>query len=663
MAITERLPSIGNQKSIIWRILLPLVVLIVLSNAAIIAIIMGQLDAQLLDSTKRNLINESELQAVQFRANMLELTRDLQFLAETPPIQGLIRAKNNNGIDPLDGSTEQQWISRLETIFSVILKAKPKVQIRLIGHDGVELVRVDRYGQKGDIRLVSEAELQNKSQSRYFTETIALAAGSVYLSEIGLNRELGKVVEPVEPVIRAATPIYSHDGRLFGIVVINHNLQATFDALKALAGVEHPFLIANYAGEYLVHPEPDRSFAFEFGRSSNIAEDFPAAKDLLNNPKTDVVSGIAEADNHDVVYALRGFSYHPENSHNRLILAASHDFRNALAFKDRLLNKVYFILCIVLLLITVVAVYVAKRIASPIVAMRNALKRDGLATRSEDLPIHDDGELGELARVFDHLLQELSHRQDLLEKEVVERKVIEKELRLNNQKLASLNKDLEQFTYIASHDLQEPLRTVQSFVELFTQNYDEKLDDQAKVFLGFINESTERMTALIRGLLDYGRLGAESSVALVSCEKVVADVCADLALRIADVGGVVEYSNLPVVMGRETELRLLFQNLISNGLKFSRPDVKPKIVISAEKIEGVWQFSVRDNGIGIAGNDFQRVFLIFQRLHGRDKFEGSGIGLAHCKKIVELHGGNIWLESELNKGSVFYFTLGNKIDE
>ncbi|WP_373082939.1 ATP-binding protein [Zhongshania sp.] len=662
MAITERLPSIGNQKSIIWRILLPLVVLIVLSNAAIIAIIMGQLDAQLLDSTKRNLINESELQAVQFRANMLELTRDLQFLAETPPIQGLIRAKNNNGIDPLDGSTEQQWISRLETIFSVILKAKPKVQIRLIGHDGVELVRVDRYGQKGDIRLVSEAELQNKSQSRYFTETIALAAGSVYLSEIGLNREFGEIVEPTEPVIRAATPIYSDEGRLFGIVIINHNLQATFDALKALAGVEHPFLIANHAGEYLVHPESNRSFAFEFGRSSNIAEDFPAAKDLLNNPKTDVVSGIAEADDHDVVYALRSFSYNPENGHNRLILAASHDFRNALAFKDRLLNKVYFILCIVLLLITVVAVYVAKRIASPIVAMRNALKRDGLATRSEDLPIHDDGELGELARVFDHLLQELSHRQDLLEKEVVERKVIEKELRLNNQKLASLNKDLEQFTYIASHDLQEPLRTVQSFVELFTQNYDEKLDDQAKVFLGFINESTERMTALIRGLLDYGRLGAESSVALVSCEKVVADVCADLALRIADVGGVVEYSNLPVVMGRETELRLLFQNLISNGLKFSRPDVKPKIVISAEKIEGVWQFSVRDNGIGIAGNDFQRVFLIFQRLHGRDKFEGSGIGLAHCKKIVELHDGNIWLESELNKGSVFYFTLGNKID-
>ena len=663
MTKTKDLPTLGNQKSITWRILLPLLLLIVASNALIVTVIMRQLDTQLIDATEQTLANKSELQAVQFRANILELIRDLQFLAGTPPIQGLARAEHNDGVDPLDGSTEQEWVTRLGVIFTEILKVKPSIQIRFIRSNGMEFIRVDRSGLDGSIRLVPSAELQDKSQSQYFTETIALAEGRVYVSEIELNREFGKIVEPWQPVIRAATPIYSTAGQLFGIVIINHNLQATFDQLKSLAGLEQQFQIANSHGEYLVHPDESRRFAFEYQRSSNIIEDFPQAQRMLSEPQLDVVNGVNRSAEQSSVYSMRSVSYNPDNPRDRLILATSHDLQDTLLVKDRLLNKVYMILALVLLLSTGLAIYVSQRIATPIINMRNTLKRDGMATKSKDLPITDSGELGELARVFDNLLQELSHRERLLTAENGERKVAENELRRNNQKLAALNKELSQFTYIASHDLQEPLRTVQSFVELFEQNYAEQLDGEAKIFLGFINESTERMSALIKGLLDYGRLGSESELSVIDGKALVADVCADLALRIADVGGEVVIGELPLIKGRKTDLRLLFQNLISNGLKFTRQGVSPVISIAAELSGDEWLFSVRDNGIGIDAENYQRIFLIFQRLHARDQYEGSGIGLAHCKKIVELHGGKIWLESEVNKGTVFYFTLRNEQDE
>lgn len=659
MTNTKVLPILGDQKSIIWRILLPLIALIVLSNAVIVAVIMRQLDSQLIYATEQSLASKSDLQAVQFRANILELIRDLQFLAGTPPVQGLARAEENGGVDPLDGSTEQEWVSRLGAIFTEVLKVKPSVQIRFIRSNGRESIRVDRSGPNGSIRIVPQAELQDKSLSRYFTETAALKNGSVYVSEIELNREFGEIVEPLQPVIRAATPIYDSAGHLFGIVIINHNLQSTFDQLQSLAGHEYQFLIANSAGEYLVHPDFQRRFAFEYGRSSNILEDFPAAKALLSEFENEVVSGISGSAAKATLYSLRSVAYNPDNPQDRLILATSHELRDALAIKNRLLKKVYIIIALVILLSSILALYVSRRIATPIINMRNTLKRDGIATKSEDLPITDRGELGELARVFDNLLQELSHREHLLTAEIGERKAADRELRLNNQKLVALNKELSQFTYIASHDLQEPLRTVQSFVELFEQNYADKFDDEAKVFLGFINESTARMTALIKGLLDYGRLGTESNLSSVDCNELVADVCADLAQRIAEVGGVVESGVLPVIEAGRTDLRLLFQNLITNGLKFSRPGVRPEISIAAEMSGDDWLFSVRDNGIGIDAENYQRIFLIFQRLHGREQYEGSGIGLAHCKKIVELHGGKIWLESEPNKGTVFYFTLRN----
>jgi len=238
-----------------------------------------------------------------------------------------------------------------------------------------------------------------------------------------------------------------------------------------------------------------------------------------------------------------------------------------------------------------------------------------------------------------------------------------KEIYLQSLELESKNKELEQFAYIASHDLQEPLNTITSFINLITEDYGDNFDDIGKESLTFIQNASVRMKKLIDALLRYSRLGRSREFTEVNCNTVLNELKADLKIRIEDSGAKIITKNLPIVTGSEIEIRLLFQNLISNGIKFRAAGVTPKISISSIKktntkeSKDFWEFSVKDNGIGIPDQHKERIFSIFQRLHSREDYEGTGIGLAHCKKIVESHGGEIWLESTVGKGSTFYFTI------
>ncbi len=230
--------------------------------------------------------------------------------------------------------------------------------------------------------------------------------------------------------------------------------------------------------------------------------------------------------------------------------------------------------------------------------------------------------------------------------------------------LESKNKELEQFAYIASHDLQEPLNTVSSFIDLIKTEYHDKFDHDGKESLGFIKEASLRMKKLIDGLLQYSRLGRGSDYTDVNCIQIIDEIKADLKIVIAENKAEIHHANLPLIWGNEIELRLLFQNLISNSIKFSKINTPPIIHINSSYHKNTdntstafWKFIFTDNGIGIPDEHKDRIFGIFQRLHKREDFQGSGIGLAHCKKIVESHGGKIWLESEVSKGSSFYITI------
>lgn len=223
--------------------------------------------------------------------------------------------------------------------------------------------------------------------------------------------------------------------------------------------------------------------------------------------------------------------------------------------------------------------------------------------------------------------------------------------------LAQKNRELEEFTYVASHDLQEPVRTISSFVKLFKQTYSDKLDDEANTYLDFMEGASKRSQQLIVDLLDYSRLGKDRKTEKVNLNQVLQNVLIDLTVRIKESGAEVTLEQLPEIEGQTTELRLLFQNLISNAIKFRKKDITPKIHVSVEANDDEYSFSISDNGIGIDEKYLDRIFVIFKRLHGKSEFEGTGIGLAHCKKVVELHGGRIWVESRLTQGSTFKFCI------
>jgi PAS domain S-box-containing protein len=249
-------------------------------------------------------------------------------------------------------------------------------------------------------------------------------------------------------------------------------------------------------------------------------------------------------------------------------------------------------------------------------------------------------------------------------RDVSDRRRVEQQLRqtaeaLEHQtaELIRSNAELQQFAYVASHDLQEPLRMVASYTQLLARRYQGTLDSDADEFIAFAVDGAKRMQALINDLLTYSRVGTQGGEFQPTNVGAVVDrVIADLAAAIADAGATVTRGDLPTLLVDPVQMGQLFQNLLSNAIKFRGED-SPRVAITAAREGSGWRFAVRDNGIGIAPAYADRIFVIFQRLHTREEYPGTGIGLAICKKIVERHGGQIWVDSRPGNGATFIFTL------
>jgi PAS domain S-box-containing protein len=249
---------------------------------------------------------------------------------------------------------------------------------------------------------------------------------------------------------------------------------------------------------------------------------------------------------------------------------------------------------------------------------------------------------------------------DITEKKKAEKQLsdINEELRVRAKELAISNADLEQFAYVASHDLQEPLRMVTAFLSQLERKYAGNLDDKARQYIAFAIDGAQRMRRIILDLLEFSRVGLhEENREMLDFNELLAEVLILSRKTIEEKKAVITNDILPVLNVYRAPLRQVFQNLVSNALKYTAPGVAPRIHIGVTESADKWQFSVADNGIGIAKEFFQKIFIIFQRLHAREVFSGTGMGLALTKKIVESLDGSIWLDSEEGKGSCFYFTL------
>lgn len=258
----------------------------------------------------------------------------------------------------------------------------------------------------------------------------------------------------------------------------------------------------------------------------------------------------------------------------------------------------------------------------------------------------------------------LRNMEDQIEQKTIElqtlNQTLESEVKRRTEELKVKNEELQQFAYVASHDLKEPLNTIDSFISLINKEKTEQFDEDTSTYFNYIRRASRRMGKLIEDLLEFSRLGTYNHFQKVNCNQLLEDLKKDLHAKIKESQASISIGKLPVVNARETELRLLFQNLIQNAIKFKKEDQSVEIDIRAEETPSHWLFSVQDNGIGIKEKHQDRIFTIFKRLHGKDQFEGTGIGLAHCQKIVKLHGGKIWVSSEFNKGSTFKFTIAKE---
>ncbi len=297
----------------------------------------------------------------------------------------------------------------------------------------------------------------------------------------------------------------------------------------------------------------------------------------------------------------------------------------------------------------------------------DVLRREGL-----DIPlILVSGALGDVTAVecikrgaTDYVLKDgLARLPEAIRRALQEKRLLrlrrqaEEDLARKVDELACSNADLEQFAYVASHDLQEPLRMVATYTQLLAERYRGKLDENADKFIGYACEGALRMQALIQDLLAFSRVGRNcAACSRVDCDAAMAEVMMSMGPAIQESGAVVTYAALPVVWAERSQMTQLFQNLIGNAIKFHGKDA-PEISVRAEKTGSQWLFSVSDNGIGIAPEHAEHIFVVFQRLHTRTEYPGNGIGLAICKKIIEHCGGKIWVEAQAGHGSTFKFTL------
>jgi signal transduction histidine kinase len=292
----------------------------------------------------------------------------------------------------------------------------------------------------------------------------------------------------------------------------------------------------------------------------------------------------------------------------------------------------------------------AAGLARPLEALAREAGNLGEGAAPGTLPRSSVPEIARLSEAFERMQSRLAAR-------TAEREAAEKGLRRQARDLARSNAQLEEFAYVASHDLQEPLRMIKSYLELFARRYAGRLDADADQFIAYAVDGATRMQHLISDLLAYSRVGtAAAPMAPVDCDTVLAQALNDLKVAMDESGAVVTHDPLPAVVGDGGQLRQVFENLIGNAIKF-RNAAPPRVHISAARTGDEWTLRVRDNGIGIAPEHAGRIFAIFQRLHTRDEYPGTGIGLTICKKIVERHGGRIWVDSAEGRGATFAFTL------
>jgi signal transduction histidine kinase len=470
----------------------------------------------------------------------------------------------------------------------------------------------------------------------------ALTSGRPYLGIPIKSRSTGK------PVVPYAVPILDSQGQIKGLLAASISLARLSDSIvninfgsDSLASIidvrDGGIIIADNDPQHLLMPVSKNSAAIERALAGQ-----GGSLETIGSGGQMELAGIAPVSN--LPWAI-------------LIITPG---KSALAIVDSLTLKATLITLLFIIFGALVGIIFMLGITRPIRRLMQGAQEIGRGNLDYDLTATSRDEIGDLSRAFGQMSLELKNTmvsRDELAKEVTERQRVGEQLKQSMAELTRSNADLAQFAYVASHDLQEPLRMVSSYLQLIEQRYKDKLDADGLEFISFAVDGANRMQIMINDLLAFSRVGTRGKpFESTDCGVVLNQALSNLQIAIAESQAVITHDPLPIVTADNSQLIQLFQNLIANALKF-RAQAVPLIHISAQAKDAEWLFSVRDNGIGIDPQYFGRLFIIFQRLHSKSEYPGTGIGLALCKRVVERHGGKIWVESMPGQGSIFYFTI------
>ncbi|WP_447969364.1 PAS domain S-box protein [Nitrospira sp. M1] len=861
-------------------------------------------NAALVKELTSNVGTDARLMSVRLSTDMKRFAEDVHMLERMLPVQALVRLLGVNGMNEVQGFNVRQWKNRLATIFTEMLEAKSDYfQIRYIGvaHNGRELVRVEK--QRGIIKRVAEAELQEKGNEVYVQDTVKQLAGKPYYSQITLNREHGKVMSPYIPTLRVSVPVFMPSGDVFGLIVVNVDMRHLFSNLQANLKSQQVLYVTNSAGEFVFHPDPDKVIGIVFGQRNRLQDMVPEATSWIEHASQHEPPFIYNNVQQDFLIGMTKAFPNPTDPRHFVIVAFQDSYRQVFA-NAVMVQKEAILLSIALLVFAFIGAFILARfIVAPLKKLNDATTAVGRGERPTMLPVYSQDEIGKLFRSFNAMAIKVEERTEALaQKETQMRTIVEAApsgmIMINDQGIIELvnqmvtqqfgysresligqpietliperfrakhvgdreayfafpeprsmgqgwdlyglrqdqtefpveiglnplttdqghfvlasivditarrqseqaiqqlhrqnelilasagegiygmdldgnatfinpaaarmlgyepaellgqpmhsmihhtksdgspypqqdcpcfsaiskkhmsrvtnevlwskngtsfpveytstpirdesglvtgavvtfnditmekstevvleryiddlrrsNAELEQFAYVASHDLQEPLRKIRNFAELLEVRVKGSLPQEAEKLLPPIVDGAIRMQALVQDLLTYSRVTRfELSPEPVNLQTIAANVKMTLEEVLSETQGTLIIGSLPTIPGHAIQLEQLLQNLIGNGLKYRGPQA-PVIEVSAIEKPEQWEIAVRDNGIGFDMQYAERIFVIFQRLHTKKKYTGTGIGLAICKKIVELHGGRIWVESTLGTGSTFFFSL------
>ena len=641
--------------------------LVVISAGAVGFTILTGSNALLVQHELKSLGGEAQLRAVEAVSTIEALRKDVLFLSGTPPIQGMIRAHGRGGIDPVDLSTEEEWRKRLAVILKELLRAKSHYfQIRYIGvgDQGRELVRVFRSG--GKIVTAGKERLRRIAKRQYFQKTIQLGSGEVYLSEITLSRDKGKVLEPHVPVLRAGVPIYTTEGTVFGIVVINMDFSPILERLTIQQTHHQTIYVTNDQGDYLAHPDTEKIFGFDLGQPFRIQERFPSLAELYAKGNTNQeFSGEVKADDQDNVMRFVKINFDSRLPDRYLGLAVVSSSEAALASSKQLLNYSMGLTLIIIIVATGLALLVSGTLVRPIRQIIEAAERIAGGNFNVSLPVEAKDEVGTLARTFRTMADQVQTRTEELKREVVERKRAEDEMQEAKISADKANRAKSDFLAQMSHELRTPLNGILGYAQILKR--DPSLTEGQRKGVGVIQHSGDHLLTLINDILDLSKIEAqklELQITAFHLPDFLHHIISVIRVRAEQAGLSFHYepsSSLPGnVHGDEKRLRQVLLNLLGNAVKFTETgSVTLRVEQAGTELDShILRFQIEDTGRGIPADKLEEIFQPFLQVTDRARqVEGSGLGLAITKKLVSLMSGQLGVTSTPEKGSTFWFTV------